>query len=181
MSRRLAGWDRLVSLLVGLALLVAGVGAIAWYAGRLPRVGPVLDVGWLPSTTHQQWWPWACAGTGVVLVLLGLRWLVAHLPHRRPSTVALDGSGPDGRLEADLGVVAAQAAQALAALPGVTSATSHATSERGRHVLELVATMSRDGDLSMVAAGLDETVGNLGRVLATGCPPVRGWVRVSRS
>lgn len=169
--RRWLARCRFVSLVVGLGLLVGGAGAIPWYAGRLPRVGPVLDVDWLPTAAHQCWWPYACALAGVLLVLLSLRWLVAPLPRRGPSTVALDGSGKDGRLEADLGVVAAQAAHALAALPGVTSAASHASSERGRHVLEPVATMSRDGDLTEVVTGLDTAVADLGRVLAPGVRP----------
>ncbi|MEO7061372.1 MAG: hypothetical protein ABI083_16755 [Lapillicoccus sp.] len=181
MSRGLAAWDRTVSLLAGLLLLALGAGAIAWYAGRLPRVGPVLDVGWLPSTVAEGWWPWACGAGGIVLVLLALRWLVAHLPSRGPGALALAGSDTSGRLEADLGVVAAQAAHALGRRPGVGSASSGISRERGGDVLELVATIPRDGSLAEAVGAIDDTVAELGGALNGACPPVRAWVQVTRA
>ena len=181
MTRRLAGLDRALVLLAGLALLVVGGGAVAWWLGRLAVVGPVLDAGWLPDLVRTGWWPWASTAGAVVLAVLGLRWLVAHVPPRGPSRVALDGSGEGGRLDADLGVVAQQAASALAAAPGLTGARGRVLRDRGEVLVELTATVPADAGLPVAAAALDRVVADLARVLGPTCPAVRGWVRVARS
>lgn len=180
MTRRLAGLDRVLVLLAGLVLLVAGAGAIAWWAGQLAVVGPVLDAGWLPELVRQTWWPWASTAAAVVLALFGLRWLAAHLPRRTSTAMALDGSGDGGRLDADLGVVAQQAATALATRPGLSGASSRVTTDRGQLVIELTASVPATGDLPSVARAVDATTADLARVLDPSCPAVRTWVRVAR-
>lgn len=177
MTRRLAGLDRVLTLLAGLALVVVGVGAVAWWLGRLAVVGPVLDAGWLPELVRRGWWPWAFTAVAVVLALLGLRWLVAHLPRRAPGRVALDGSGEDGRLDADLGVAAGQAAAAVAASPGVRGASARVVSDRGEVVVELTATVPAAAGLAEGVAALDAGSADLAVALGDSCPPVRGWLR----
>jgi len=180
MTRRLAGLDRTLTLLAGLVLLAVGAGAVAWWLGRLSIVGPVLDAGWLPTLVRTAWWPWASTAVAVVLAILGLRWLVAHLPHRVPSRVALDGSGASGRLDADLGVAAHQAATALAASRGVAGSSARLVRDRGQVVVELTATVPVGGRLADGVAALDAGSADLAAALGDSCPAVRGWLRTER-
>ncbi|MEO3937708.1 hypothetical protein V3N99_13260 [Dermatophilaceae bacterium Soc4.6] len=180
MTRRLAGLDRALTLVAGLLLLVVGAGAIAWWLGRLAVVGPVLDAGWLPTLVRTPWWPWASTAAAVVLALLGLRWLAAHLPHRVPGRVALDGSGAGGRLDADLGVAADQAAAAVAAARGVGDSSARLVRDRGQVVVELTAVLPQGGRLADGVAALEAGSRDLATALGDSCPPVRGWLRTAR-
>lgn len=180
MTRRLAGLDRTLSLLTGLVLLVVGAAAVVWWLGRLDVVGPVLDAGWLPTTVGTAWWPWAFTVASVLLGVLGLRWLVSHLPSRPSGRVALDGSDDEGRLDADLGVAARQAADVVGAAPGVAGSSSRLVRDRGQLVVELTATIPPGGRLADAAAALDAGSADLASALRDSCPAVRGWVKAQR-
>ena len=65
----------------------------------------------LVFAADTAWWPWAVTGTGLLLVLLGVRWLVAHRPPRRAGDLTLaDSNLSEGVLSANLGSLAAAAA-----------------------------------------------------------------------
>src|SRR5690349_18098269 len=102
MSRLTIVLDRAAAFVLGLALLAAGAAAVAWPAGWLDRLWPSVPqrVTTQPGLTavDQPWWPWACGAAGLLAVLAGARWLLAHLPQRRVGAVLLPGSGRDGRL-----------------------------------------------------------------------------------
>lgn len=190
MSRAASVGDRLVAALLGLVLLAGGALVVAWRAGwavQLLPAGPTGD-GWsdrLPapdagSAVSAPWWPWACLGAAVVLVLLGLRWLVAHLPGRVDRRLRLDGSDASGRLEADLGTVADAAAADLARHDAVRSADGRCRQDAGRRFVDLAATVDPHADLPSVRAAADDTVARLGEALGDAAP-VRVRVRVGRT
>ena len=76
MTRLAVAFDRVVVLLVGGVLVAAAVLTVAWQRGAIGGGGRLrmvfLDVMTAP------WWPWASAAVGVLLILVGLRWLLAH-------------------------------------------------------------------------------------------------------
>lgn len=115
MTGRMRVLDRGVVLLVGLALLAAGLVGLDWRYGWLLDLRDRVDTGQASDVVTTEWWPWAAAGGGVVLGLLGLWWLLAHLRRPGPSSRRLDGSDATGLLEADLRSVAAACADRLAA------------------------------------------------------------------
>jgi hypothetical protein len=157
--------DRVVCLLLGLLLLAFGAGAAVWGTDRVsPLTGP-LDLGPLPDATNKTWWPWAVGVAGAVLILLGLRWLLAHVPARGTGPIRLDGSGRQGRLLADGRPIADTAAQVLAETPGVRSARGRVLRERGRVVARLDAAVEPDADLSEIAVAADEVSAQLRNML----------------
>jgi hypothetical protein len=142
-KRATASVDRTSTAVVGLALIALGGGAIAWEQGRFPG-RERLDAAFVDTAVDAGWWPWALAAAAIVLVLLGLWWLLAHLPRRSVGTVAFASSADadvDGRLSVDLGTAARSAAKSLAAHEGVVSATGRSVSDRGQRVVEITATL----------------------------------------
>lgn len=190
MSRVTAATDRLVVAVVGLVLAAAGVLAAAWRTGWAERwwpAGPTGD-GWpeqLPTAAvsglvAQPWWPWACLGAAVVLVLLGLRWFVAHLPGRADRRLDLEGSDREGRLRADLGALADAAASDLAGQDPVRSASGRVV-HAGRHrALDLVATVDPRTDLAELRRAVAASASRLEQALGTAVP-VRVRVQVART
>ncbi|WP_128646907.1 hypothetical protein [Rhodococcus sp. BS-15] len=143
MKRATASVDRTSTAVVGLALIALGGGAIAWERGKLPG-RERLDAAFVDTTVDAGWWPWALGAAAIVLVLLGLWWLLAHLPRRSVGTVAFASTADadvDGRLSVDLGTAARSAAKSLATHEGVVSATGRSVSDRGQRVVEITATL----------------------------------------
>ncbi|GAB3996531.1 Asp23/Gls24 family envelope stress response protein [Nocardioides marmoraquaticus] len=163
-TRTVLAVDRLATLLLSLALLAGGAAAIWWWTGTsgLPRTlstGPVTDV------TDAAWFPAAAAATGLVLALLGLRWLTAHVRRTTVPSLHLRGSGRQGRLQVDTSRVAAAAAAAYADTLGVRSARGRVVRDRGQLVVRISATIDRDADLALLAEQADRVATELAGVL----------------
>ncbi len=161
MSRGTLAVDRLLTALAGVVLTALGVIAVLWYAGRLGSAPTRVDLGGIRGLSRQQWWPWALGAAGVILALLGLRWLLSHLPRRGVASLFLPGSGPEGRLLVATGPVLDAAATALAGTPGVRSARGRIVRDRGEIVARLDATIARGADLRVVVAAADAVTGDL--------------------
>lgn len=181
MSRAVVAVDRLVLGLVGLLLLAAGTAAAAWQTGVFGGSARSVAVG-VPGAGQapgQAWWPWALAVAGILLVALGVRWLVAHLP-RGAGRTTLPGTVPTGHLTLDLQPVAAAAATELATFPGVRSAHGRAVEDRGRVVVRVIATVEPDASLVAVGAAADEITRHV-RLAVGPDLPVRVHVRSAGS
>jgi hypothetical protein len=184
MSRKTAGFDRLAVFVVGLVLIAAGALLGAWALNLLPSLGvPANSVPQQISTagatdlSGQSWWAYATAAGAVVVGLLGLWWLLAHIPHRGADPLRLPGSSSQGTLTLDGDAAVAVAAQVIAEVPGVRSASGKMVSERGQLIAELDVTADPEVDLveldqAMVAASAD-----LNTVLSRS--DVRGRVHVA--
>ena len=143
MKRATASVDRTSTAVVGLALIALGGGAIAWERGKFPGRERI-DAAFVDTAVDAGWWPWALAAAAILLVLLGLWWLLAHLPRRSIGTVAFASTPEadvDGRLSVDLSTAARSAAKSLAAHDGVVSASGRSVSDRGQRVVEITATV----------------------------------------
>ena len=165
MSRATVALDRVALALLALVLLAAGAGALAWWSGRLPALPATTDLGAVAPVTHQPWWPWALGALGLVLVLLGLRWMAAHLPDRGVSQLVLAGSDGTGRLLVDASAVASAAATQLEQTPGVTSVRGLMQRDRGQLVARFNTSVDRRADLHAVAAAADAVTAQLRDVL----------------
>lgn len=181
MSRGVLAVDRVVTFLLGLVLLLAGLAAIAWWAGQLDHVWPavpaVLRLRVLRTAVEAGWWPGAAAVAGVVALALGLWWLLSHVPRRGVGTLALPGSGVRGGLRLDPDAAVATAAEVLAQSPGVRSAGGSMRHDRGELVARLDATIEPTADLGAVVAAAERVSAELGHVL--GLPAARCRVDLS--
>lgn len=165
MSRAVLAWDRTVTVVLGLALVVLGVAAALWWLGTFPGWPTQLKTDQAQAWTTQPWWPWAVGVAGVVLILLGLRWLASHVPHRGVSHLKLSGSSRQGRLDAAVGPIAGAAADAFALTPGVRAAHGTIEQDRGQLVAKVRATIEQQADLGAIAAAADQVSGDLRQVM----------------
>lgn len=165
MTRGTLAFDRVMTALAGAGLLALGVVGILWWAGRLGSAPTRVDLSGIRWWATQQWWPWALVVGGVVLALVGLRWLFSHLPRSGVSHLTLPGSGSEGRLLVATGPAVDAAAGSLEQAPGVRSVRGRIDHDRGQVVASFVATIDRDADLRLVAAAVDEMTGRLQSVL----------------
>jgi len=148
-----------------LVSIAAGVAAVAWWNNRFPGLPQRTDLDGLTWLPQQAWWPWALLAAGIVMTLLGLRWLAGHIPHRAVGQLGLPGSGPEGPLLVSARTVASAAADAFAATPGVRSANGTIQRDRGQLVAKLTATVEREADLHLVAAAADTVTADLRKAL----------------
>jgi hypothetical protein len=181
MRRSVLALDRIVAVLFGLILFVAGVAAAGWYNGGLRRLWTAfpkkLSTAGASDVLNTWWWPWAAAGVGALAVVLGLWWLIAHLPRRRVGMLVLPGSGKPGRLLVDPCGPASTAAEVLADTPGIRSAHSKVLRDRGELIIALTGTIDPRADLADVIAATDAVATELQAVL--GRDDARARIRLS--
>ena len=165
MSRGVIAFDRFASFLVGTVLVAAGAFALVWWLDLFSWLPPALNTSPVADSTRQAWWPWVAGLVGAVLVLLGLRWLAAHIPNSRVRELTLPGSGTRGNLRAAAKPVAKAAAEVLEAAPGVRSASGRVLRERGQIVARLGATIEAEADLQTITSAADQVAAELAKVL----------------
>ncbi|MFC4071790.1 hypothetical protein [Actinoplanes subglobosus] len=156
MRRLVLGLDRTVTLVLGSALIAAGI-VLVFRPGLRPR----LDAVALHSATGQPWWPWACA----LLAITGVWWLLAHLPRPTIAALLLPGSGQPGRLLLDPRGPATLAAEILAETPGVRSAHGRVLRDRGQIVVVINAVAEPHANLDDIADAADAVTADLHAVL----------------
>jgi len=163
-SRATHALDRAALVVVGLVLIAAGLALGWWWSGdslfpSTLRTAPAREL------IAMSWWGAASAIVGVLLVLLGLRWIFAHLDSQQVSRLHLSGSGSRGKLDVSAAKVASAAADALAATIGVRSAHGRVVRDRGQLVARLSALVEPECDLSLVAGRADQVSAQLGQAL----------------
>lgn len=171
--------DRIATLVLALLLLAAGLAGLWWWSGRevsgtsLPGTSSTSAVTDALGGSDVAW---GVAVGGVVLALVGLRWILAHLRRTTVSRLRLSGSGPEGRNEALAGKALGAAADAFATTDGVRSARGAVVRDRGQLVARVDATIEPEADLALVAARADEVTAQLNDVL--GRDDLRAAVRL---
>lgn len=168
-SRTVLFLDRIATLVLVVLLAAGGLLGLWWWSGRevsgrtLPDTSSTTAVS---DALATSWVAWVLAAVGVVLALVGLRWILAHLTRPTVSRLRLDGSGDGGRSEAVAGKVLDAAAEAFASTEGVRSAKGVVVRDRGELVARIDATIEPEADLALVAARADEVTSQLDTVLA---------------
>lgn len=166
-SRTTLALDKFATLIFALVLIAGGLLGVWWWTGdsSLPARSDTTAVQDLVAT---DWWPWASATVGVVLILIGVRWVAAHVSTTKVRQLNLTGSGAAGKLGVDGSKVAGAAADAFADTLGVRSAKGRVNRDRGQIVAEINATIEPEADLAQVAEQADLVSAQLAHVLGRG-------------
>lgn len=172
MSRRLAVCDRLAAFLLGLLLLAGGAALIAWQQEFI-FPDTTLDTSELRAAVATDWYRWASAALGIALVLIALRWFIAHLRVQKMKEFSLAGSGDCGRHVVLPNSAADAAADALTRVPGIASVKGKAIIERGTPLVVLSATVTRSLLLADIANAAEETRAQVRAALDSPELPVR--------
>lgn len=165
MTRTTLFLDRLATLVLAAVLIALGLLGLVWWDGRWLQLPDRIDAASVTNVIDMAWWPWASAAVGVLLALVGLRWIAAHLASRRVKALRLTGSDKSGRLGVDANHVADAAADSFADTLGVRSAGGAIERDRGRLVAHLTATIEPTADLELIAQSADRVSAQLQEVL----------------
>lgn len=172
MSRALNALNRIALGVIGLVLTLIGLAMLWWWL-HLDRGAPALGLAWpqrldlgpVTSVLDRPWWPWVSAVAGLLLLLLGVRWALAHLAPKGVARLRLPASQGGGRLSAESGAVTSAAAEALERAAGVRNASGRLVHERGQIVARMAATIDPRSDLPSVAEGVERFSRELHQVL----------------
>lgn len=152
MKRGAATLNRVLVLVVGLALAALGAAAIAWDRD-VPTVRDAvrhIDRDRVAAIPDESWWHWALGVTIVVCVLLGLVVLAVDLVRRRAAPSTMLETATDTAVAIDLGPVASGVAAELEQLPGVRRARGRAISDRGLATIQVTLDADPHGDIAAV-------------------------------
>ncbi|GAA2780923.1 Asp23/Gls24 family envelope stress response protein [Crossiella cryophila] len=156
-ERVLTGGAGVLAILLGAGALVLGLGWLG--TGRAAR--PVLDPmirDWLLA--NRPWVLGAGIALGVLVFVLGLRWVVRSLrPESRPD-LRIDGAGP-GRVTITAAAFAEAVRTDAARVTGVSRAQARLVGSTERPALRVQLWLAEGTDVRAVWQQLDETV--LGR------------------
>ncbi|MFF5208793.1 alkaline shock response membrane anchor protein AmaP [Streptosporangium sp. NPDC000396] len=159
MERKTARGNRLGLLLTGLLLMTLGGLALArgarafpqrWAPAEEPLVnGPVLDT----FTRYGPWLWWALAAAGIVLALLGLRWLLVQGRRDRLGNICLEG-GPGGVTNIHSGGVADAVAADISSHPAVLGASAAMVGTSARPAVRLRVVADENAPMSAICEQL---------------------------
>lgn len=181
MRRGLVAFDRVAASVIALAAIAAGAAALGWRYDLIPNAPERIESPGLVELATMSWWPWATGAAGLVLVVVGLTWLVRHLPRRGTGQLRLTGSDASGRLTADANASAATAGQVLARTAGIRDGSGRIVLDRGQLVAELTATLEPGADLDQAASAAQTTAQQLHLVIGRDDLHHRVELRVARS
>lgn len=173
MTGRAVAFDRIATFLCGLCLLAFGCLVIAWEQGAFGAGAAVHLM--VVQYVERPWWPWALGAAGVVLVVLGARWVATHRWAPKVSRVVLAAGQPD--LTADATSVAAAAASSLKEQAGVLKARGTAAVDRGTPTVTLTVTVPARRGLRSAVEVAERTMKTAGAMLG-GSVALRTVVRV---
>ena len=158
--------DRAATFVAGIVVTCLGAAAALWPT-HLVRVAPErISAGPAVRATTSTWWPWELAGAGAILVVVGLVWLIAHVPVRKAQVLRVPGTTDPGFLTVNLDGVASAAAAALAQDSNVQSAKGKTLAERGTSTVELTVTTAHPAGLADVVSAIDATLADIARATA---------------
>lgn len=181
MRRGLIALDRLAALVIGVVLIAAGAAALGWRYDLIPDAPSRLQINGLTELPQTPWWPWATGAGGLLLIVLGLTWLVRHIPRRGTGQLQLIGSDTTGYLTADANAAATAAVHALALTPGIRDGSGRVYLDRGQLVAEIHAVIGPTADLHAVRSAAEQASADLHRIVGRDDLYHRVELRVARS
>ncbi len=148
--------DRVAAAVAGLGLIAAGLGLAEWRFERLGEYRQTWSAQEVFDVLDATWFSWAAGAAGVALTLLGLWWLIAHLPTPPPRTLRLPASNGSGRLEIDLGSIAQHLAADLEQIAPVDHVRARRVADKRDHVVRLRANVDPRADVPTLSAAVGE-------------------------
>lgn len=122
MSRTPAVLNRILSLVLGLALLLGGGVLLDHRWDTIGNWPATADLSAVVRILNQPWTSWAAGAAAVVLVVLGLWLIAAQLRRSSIGRLRLSESNADGRLQVDARTLTSAISTALEDAEGIQSA-----------------------------------------------------------
>jgi hypothetical protein len=145
-KRGLAGLDRFVSAIAGLALVAGGLLVLGWWAevDIVRELFGYADRDWYITAPQQDWWGWALAAAMVGGLALGGWLLLENVRPNRAGEFDLAAGVPVGTATVETGQLAEATAAILRRAPEVEEATGSAVDDRGGRTVRITITAKPD-------------------------------------
>ena len=179
MTRTVGFIDRMVALLVGVALIALGAAMLVWNSGWIATAPHVITAPALRTATTTTWWPWALAAAGIVMVAGAVWFLLIHTPDTGAKGLRLP-STELGALTVDLSEVAAAAARTLEQVPEVQSARGKVVLDRGVRMVDLTVIATAATDLASLPESIDVVCSQIATMLADPTVATRTVIRIAK-
>ena len=173
MSPRVRVLDRLSTALVGLLLVAGGLLVLEWRYDLLLGLGRRLDLTSVQDVLGSDWWPWAFAVGGVLLGLVGLRWLLAHVATPSGTVVRTVNDDEHGASIIDLSSLATATAARFADLAPVVSSGGSYRRIDGQHVVEVRAAVDDRTSAGLLAEAVSTVDADLRAAFNDGAAHLR--------
>jgi hypothetical protein len=174
--------NRSLLAVVGILLILAALLAAGLSTGQLPFAAP--DAAIVPSASLPSWAAWIVAVAGVIVGLLGLRWLIAQA-RRKPagSPWSAEAAGPvEGTTTASSSVIADAFCDDLESHPAIAGATARLTAPGPRPALYVELAVDAAADAADARAHLEQhALPRLRQALGTESLPVELLLRTGRA
>ncbi|MUL63007.1 hypothetical protein BOO86_00910 [Mycobacterium sp. CBMA 234] len=174
---------RVATLVAGVVLISVGTALVLWPTHVVRAAPEHISTGPVVRHTVSTWWPWELAGAGTLLVVIGLVWLIAHVPIRKAQVLRVAGTNDPGSITVNLDGVASAAAAALAEDSNVQSAKGKTIAHGGTSTVELTVTVAHPAGLASVISAIDTTLADVARATGGTGKPVaaRALVQIAKS
>ncbi|WP_068275621.1 hypothetical protein [Aldersonia kunmingensis] len=167
MKPALAGFDRAVSAILGIALIAGGLLVIGWWA----EIDPVRDLfgyadqEWYTAAPEQNWWPWALAAATLTGLALGGWLLLENVRPNRAGELELETGVEVGTATIETGPLAEATAAILSRSPEVEEATGIAIDDRGGRTVRITMTAKPDVPLEHLRRLAEEARADITRAI----------------
>ena len=181
MSRKLVTLDRLAGLVLAVVLVLLGLALVDWQPHRVVALPVTLRTGAVLDQTSATWWPFVTAVLAVALVLLGLRWVVAHLRRVTRRQARLSESSGAGRIVLDTSSVARAVAATLQSELVLPEANGRVREQRGRPLVQVDARCTTSTDVAELRERAERLTRDMRVAFPSGDVPVRVVVDAPRT
>jgi hypothetical protein len=179
MKPLLAGFDRAVSAIVGLAFIAGGTLVIGWWAAIDPvrAVFGYADQDWYATAPEQNWWPWALAAVTIGGLTLGVWLLIENVRPNRVGEFELATGVEVGTATVETGALAQAAAVILSRAAEVEEATGIAVDDRGGRTLRITITTKPDVPLEHLRQLAEAARADIARAIESDALATQFFVR----
>lgn len=145
--------------ILGLLCLAAGIWALALAAGITGSAAQPVLSGPPEQVTGPEYAAWIALGGGVLLAILGLWWILAQIPRRRPAgTFRLQEDPARGITACEPGVLAAAVEHEANQIPGVVGSSALLRGTADEPDLTLKVTVNARADIREVLHRIQTSV-----------------------
>lgn len=142
---------------LGVALTTAGtLGLILSWGGfgQSRARQPLIPDTWRAFVSDNPWLWWAVAIGGLLLAIIGVRWLLIQFATDRASHLEIDPASKEGRTVVHAGALTSAVSEDVSTIPGVIDASATLTEQP--HRLHIRVDLADRADLSAIRRALSE-------------------------
>ncbi|MCD2143989.1 alkaline shock response membrane anchor protein AmaP [Gordonia paraffinivorans] len=169
-------------MIVALAMIAVGGGAIAWRMGAHPVDEWIdrVDQTAFSRAVEQQWWIWVLIATTVIALGWGVLLLSTNIAPRAVDDVRLAGSDEAGTLTIAPKLIASAVADELEGNPLFQKVSAKAIDDRARRIIRVVVTARPNRTYAEICGPVDRATDSIVAALGESDVHVQGFIHLEK-